>query len=334
MNRLVVLSAVCLLMSSACTRESREPSVRTGVRDISDWVMLVPDWKNDVVHRISLDGDYEGDFLILDRSPDSEVPKRAWRSPRGIVPAPGKDGGYWLAAERGLSEWSARGEFRRLITADSTHLQDPAAIIRFGDEFFVVSQDKKAMLVFDPSGERTRRFISPDLDRATDGKLGPDGLLYVSKSLRSSEQPGLVSVWDPKNRSEEPTALRYLVPPELTENGTASVQSFAFDDDANLLIADHVRGRVERWSTRDNTKIEVLLEGGSLNQFKELERGPDGLVYLAGTRGIYRFIASASADELKGLTPFYSAETISEQYEHEFSPQAILFVERSQLGGS
>lgn len=331
MRRRVGLWMIGLFLLSACVSETRESSVRTHTGE-DEWALLIPDWKNDVVHRVSRDGRYVGDFLDASRRAAREVPPRAWQSPRGLLFLPDSGGSFWLAAERGLSEWGVDGTYRRALLLDSGQLQDPVAMTRVGDEIFVVNEDKKNFLVFNRAGEHVRSFGYPELDRATDCKLGPDGMLYVSSSLRHSDQKGLISVWDPKNTAEDAKPIRYLVPPALDDAaGTVALQSLVFDDDGNLIVTDLFRGRVERWSTASNTKIAVLLNAGTPGAYKELARGPDGLVYVTGTDGIYRFAASATAEQLASLSPFFDARQIGERYEHPFSPQSMIFVPAASL---
>jgi len=311
---------------SACVSEPRESPVRAHTTD-AGWELLVPDWKNDVVHRIASDGRYLGDFLDSSRRSSPDVPPRTWQSPRGLLLFPTSPASFWLAAERGLSLWSVEGRFVRALTLDSGLLQDPVALVRVGDEVFVVNEDKRNVLVFDRTGKHVRSFGDPELDRATDAKLGPDGMLYVSSSLRHSDQPGLVSVWDPKHTAKDARPVRYLVPPAPgEEGGTVTVQSLVFDDDGNLIVTDLFRGRVERWSTTTNSKLGVLLDAGKAGAYKELERGPDGLVYLTGPDGIYRFDSHATREQLASLTPFFAARSIEGRYDHPFSPQALVFV--------
>jgi hypothetical protein len=320
----LLIIGLCLL--SACMSETRESSVRTHTDDDA-WALLLPDWKNDVVHHVARDGRYLGDFLDPSRRSSTDVPPRAWQSPRGLLFLPGAPGALWLAAERGLSEWSVKGKYVRALSLDSGQLQDPVAVTRVGDEIFVVNEDKKNILVFNRAGERVRSFGYPELDRATDCKVGPDGMLYVSSSLRNSDQQGLISVWDPNNTAEDAKPVRYLVPPAIgDDDGTVALQSLVFDDDGNVIVTDLFRGRVERWSTASNTKIAVLLNASKPGAYKELARGPDGLVYVTGTDGIYRFAASATAEELAPLPPFFDARQIAERYEHPFSPQSMIFL--------
>ncbi|HET9063018.1 MAG TPA: hypothetical protein VFO62_06995 [Candidatus Binatia bacterium] len=328
----LLIIGLCLL--SACVSETRESSVRTHTGE-AEWALLIPDWKNDVVHRVSRDGRYLGDFLDASRRSASEVPPRAWQSPRGLLFLPDSAGSLWLAAERGLSEWAVDGTYRRALVLDSAQLQDPVAIARVGDEIFVVNEDKKNILVFNRAGERVRSFGYPELDRATDCKVGPDGMLYVTSSLRHSDQKGLISVWDPKNKADDAKPVRHLVPPAIGDDGgTVALQSLVFDDDGNLIVTHLFRGRVERWSTASNTKIAVLLNAGKPGAYKELARGPDGLVYVTGTDGVYRFAANAAPEELASLTPFFDAHQIGGRYEHPFSPQSMIFVPTASLAQS
>ena len=46
--------------------------------------MLVPDWENDVVHRIALDGTYEGEFLGPSSVEPQSVAPGLWESPRSL----------------------------------------------------------------------------------------------------------------------------------------------------------------------------------------------------------------------------------------------------------
>jgi hypothetical protein len=327
------IRVIVVTFVAACTPEGREPPA-TPAKAGPSWAILVPDWQNDVVHRIAADGTYEGDFLARDADKTAGLSPRTWQSPRALLylaGSAGSPGSFWLAAERGLSVRDTAGEHLRSITTDTTHLQDPVAMLRVRDEVFVLSEDKKKFLVFGLDGVQRRTFGFPELDRATDCKVGPDGLLYVTSSLKHSEQPGLISVWDPKNTEEDARPIRHLIAPEIGDGGTVSLQSLAFDDDGNLLVTDLFRGRVERWSVQTNTKLDVLMDAGKPGALKELERGPDGLVYLAGPAGIYRFGPSAKPEDLVGVEPFFDAAQLSGKLANSFSPQAITFVPTSIL---
>jgi hypothetical protein len=326
------MTVVVSALLAGCSPEPRAPApARVDVS--KSWVMLVPDWQNHVVHRISADGTYQGDFLDSVRIKSADSNPRGWRSPRAILFVPGVPDSFWLAAERGLSVWGAAGNHLRTITTDTTHLQDPVAMLRFGDEVFVLSEDKKKFLVFDLEGVQTRTFGFPELDRATDCKAGPDGLLYVTSSLKNSDQAGLVSVWDPTKTTDDGVRpLRYLIAPDPHDGGTASLQSLVFDDAGDLIVTDLFSGRVERWSVQTNSKLDVILDGGKPGVFKELERGPDGLVYLAGPAGIYRFAPDAEGKDLTALPLYFDAAELAGRFSKPFSPQAMTFVPASLLG--
>ena len=144
--------------------------------------------------------------------------------------------------------------------------------------------------------------------------------------------PGLVSVRDLHRASEEaPTAVSYKIAPEQAQNGTTWLGGIVFDDDGDMLVTEFAHGRVERWDAKNNTKSEVLLDGAPPRAYKEIERGPDGFVYVAGTKGIFRFSASAHASDLRDLKPFFDASTIATRYKNDFSPSGIVFVPRSSL---
>jgi hypothetical protein len=317
---ILFLAIVC----SSCVRE-RVPAGRDG------FVILAPDWRNHVVHRITMDGAYEGDFLDRARFGDAKIERRLWESPRGLLYLDGHPDRFWLLGERTLSQWGGRGQYQRTIYSDSAHLEEPAAIGRIGDRVFVLSEDKKCMLVFNLEGELLATFGAPVLDRAKDFVVGPDGLIYVGGSLLHAEIEGLVTVWDPARTEPDAKPVRYLVPPELGEDGTFWIHSLVFDDNGDLLVTEFSRGRLERWDPERNAKIGVLLDSDASGKYTELARGPDGLVYMAGPDGLYRFDSLATAESLKQLTPFFDARSIADRYERAFAPAWLAFVPRSAL---
>jgi hypothetical protein len=136
-------------------------------------------------------------------------------------------------------------------------------------------------------------------------------------------------VWDRKTDTPDAAPLRYHVPPELGDDGTFWAHSLAFDDDGRLLITDFSRGRVERWDLERNVKLGVLADSEQAGKYLELERAPDGLVYLAGPDGIWRFDSRAAS--IAQVVPFFDARTIADRYPEPFSPASLTFVPRSAL---
>jgi len=320
-RRLLLLVPLLSLVCVACTHGSRATAAK-------DYVILVPDSKNDVIHQIAMDGSYEGDFLDSHRFEDLAKEKRAWESPRAVLAVDPGGGRIWVAARRGLSEWTADGKHVRTISADSSHLEDPTGIMRIGGEVFVLSMDKKRMMVFGLDGSLLHEFGYPALIRAKDFKLGLDGMLYVGAQMLDTSIPGLVSVWDPKHTTPEAKPVGYRVPPDTSDDGTLWVNGLAFDDDGKLLITEFYRGRIERWDLDRNVKLDVLLDSGHWGTYRDIERGPDGLIYVSGPAGLYRFPAGANASDLKDLKPFFDAGQIADRYQKEFTPTAIAFVPR------
>ena len=298
--------------------------------DVSDYVLLVPDWKNHVVHRISADGAYEGDFLEGARRANAEVAAQQWYSPRGMLAFDDTPGKLWMIAERSLSEWTTRGEYKRSLYFDTMFLEDANCIVRAGNEVFVVSEDKKVLMVFALDGTHLRNVGNTELDRAKDCKLGPDGMIYVASAMRAP-QIGMISVWDPKSQGAGARPLRYHVLPETGEDGTIWLLGLVFDDDGNVLVTDFSRGRLERWNLQKNEKMAVLLDGDRPGSYADLVRGPDGLVYMTGAKGIYRFSAGDDAKRLESLEPFFRADSIQGRYEHAFSPAGLTFVRREAV---
>ncbi len=324
-----MVRAIGLLLLGLCCfgcRSNRAPATPSP----QQYVILAPDWRNDVVHRISLDGGYEGDFLDPARTNDKNISRSAWSSPRGLLFFEGNPGKFWMTAERALTEWGADGRYHRTMYADSSQLEDPTGIVRVGDAVFVVSEDKKIVLVFSPDGNLLRSFGYPELSRADDIKLGTDGLLYVGSRMRSPTI-GLVSVWDPSNTNADAKPVAHLIPPDPADDGTISVSGLAFDDHGDLLITGFARGRLERWDRKTNQKLEVLLDSEQWGAYRDLERGPDGLIYMSGPAGLYRFDSLATAATLAGIQPFFDARKIADRYQHEFSPEALVFVPRAAL---
>jgi hypothetical protein len=125
----------------------------------------------------------------------------------------------------------------------------------------------------------------------------------------------------------KPTAYR-LLPDANTEDGTISVHGLVFDDDGKLLITDFNRGKLERWDLERNAREEILLKG-PWGTYRDLERGPDGLVYMSGRAGLYRFDSRAKAADLETLEPFFDATVLADRYEHEFTPTSVTFVPRA-----
>jgi hypothetical protein len=317
-----VLLLAALLGLSGCT--GRDALIGSPT---NHYVLLAPDWRNDVIHRIALDGTYEGDLFAAGRAAAKDLNRGVWGSPRGLLL---RDGNLWLTAERALSEWGADGRYIRTLYSNSSQLEDPTGIVAVGDDTFVVSEDKKILLVFDREGALVHSFGYPNLDRADDIKLGPDGMLYVGSRLRSPETP-LISIWDPKIVDEAAQPVGHRIRPDMGEEGTISVTGLVFDDAGDLLITDFVRGRLERWDLETDSRKEVLLDSDQWGTYRDLERGPDGKIYMSGPAGIYRFDPSATAATLAGIQPFFDARSIAGRYQHEFSPEALVFVPRALL---
>ena len=223
------------------------------------YVLLVPDWKNHVVHRIGLDGTYEGDFLDPLRMQNPSLNRTVWAQPLAILAMDGRPATFWLAADRALSEWNSQGAYVRTILDDTTQLEVPTCMVAIGDRIFVASADKRDMLVLTRDGVRRASFGHPGFYRANDCKAGPDGSIYVASTLRDAATPGVISIWDPADTSETATPIGYRIPGDLGEDGTHWAHSLAFDDDGRLLITEFARGRLERWDLDRNERVEVLL---------------------------------------------------------------------------
>jgi sugar lactone lactonase YvrE len=317
-----VLAALLLV---ACTSVPDTP--RTG-----DYVLLVPDWRNHVVHRIGLDGAYEGDFLDPLRMQNPRLDRTLWAQPLAILAVPGSPTTFWLAADRALSEWNGQGAYVRTIFDDTSHLEVPTCMVAIGDRVFVASADKRDMLVFTRDGVRLGSFGHPGFYRANDCKVGPDGSIYVASTLRNAATPGVISIWDPANTSDTAKPIGYRIPGDLGEDGTHWAHGLVFDDDGKLLITEFSRGRLERWDLESNERVEVLLDSDQAGAYLKLERGPDGLVYMAGADGIYRFDSRAKATDLANLKPFFDAGQLAGRYSEPFSPAGIVVVPRASLG--
>jgi len=317
----VAIAGLCV---AACTGSGTQQTT-------VDYVLLVPDWKNGVVHQIANDGAYEGDFLDPARVDTPGVDRTLWSSPLGILFMPGNPGIFWMTADRALAAWDTQGRFVRALFSDSQYLETPTCMVRVGDQVFIVSADRKEMLVFGSDGTYRRSIGYPELYRANDCKVGPDGMIYVGSTLHGAS-PGLVSVWDPASTAADAKPRAYKVPGDSNDDGTYWVQGLAFDDDKNLLLTDFSRGRLERWDLASNKRLEVLLDSEQAGDYLKLERGPDALVYMAGPHGIYRFDSRADATELRDLKPFFDARQVRAQYSEPFSPVGITFVAREVLG--
>ena len=290
------------------------------------YAILIPDWRNDVVHEVGLDGTYTGDFLDPTRWDEtSTIAKTAWRSPRGVLILTDR---LWLIAERALSEWDLDGKFQRIVFEDSGLLEDPTGIVRIGDEVFVLSEDKKRFLVFDLEGNQIRRFGYPHLDRANDAILGPDGMLYVASNYSNAALTGLVSVWDPAETRVDAKPLKQLVPPDKTDDGTIAVHSILFESPDTILLSEFSRGRLERWNLGTNAREEILLDQPDWGAFRYLRLGPGDQVYLVGSDGMYRFPKGTTSDDLADLKPFFDASLADDTIEKEFSPGRFVFLQR------
>lgn len=318
----VVLTA---LLCFACTTVPDTPRAH-------DYVLLVPDWKNHVVHRIGLDGTYEGDFLDPARMQNQSLNRTLWAQPLAISAVYGPFATFWLAADRALSEWNSQGAYVRTILDDTTQLEVPTCMVVIGNRVFVASADKRDMLVFTLDGVRRASFGHPGFYRANDCKVGPDGAIYVASTLRNAATPGVISIWDPADTSETAEPIGYRIPGDLGADGTHWAHSLVFDGDGKLLITEFARGRLERWDLARNERVEVLLDSDRPGAYLKLERGPDGLVYMAGDDGIYRFDSRAKAADLTNLKPFFDARQLAGRYSEPFSPAGIVVVPRASLG--
>lgn len=324
MSRLALSFALASLLCASCTSPPSAPRQ-------ADHVLLIPDWKNHVIHRIGLDGDYEGDFLDPGREQIASLDRTLWAKPLAVLSIDATPPSIWLAANRAISAWGPRGEYLRTIFDDTTILEVPTCMVAIGERVFVASSDKRDMLVFSRDGQLLGSFGYPHFYRANDCKVGPDGLLYVASTLQNAQTPGLVSIWDPANTSESAGPVGYRVPGDLGEDGTHWAHSLVFDADGKLLIAEFARGRLERWDLDRNQRSEVLLDSDEPGAYLKLARGPDGLVYMVGPAGVYRFDSRATAADLKHLEPFFDARRLSGHYTEPFSPSGIAIVPRAVL---
>jgi len=326
----MTVALVCVATAFVCaaTRPGAAAEAPTSA-SAQDYVLLVPDSRNNAIYEIAADGSYLGDFLTMSPVDDDQDLPRLWNSPRAVLYVEGEPGRLWLAAERSLTEWSMDGRYLRTIFADTVELEDPAGIARIGDEVFVLSEDKSRVMVFDAGGKHLRSFGYHMLQNSKDMKVGPDGKLWVAGQMFGG-RPGLISIWDP-NSAEDAPPLEYRVPPELTGTGTWWLSSFALDGHGGVLVTEYSRGRLERWDLKSNERLEVLMEQATPGIYRKLATGPDGMVYLAGAEGIYRFPPEAHAVDLKDLKPFFSAASLADRVEEPFTPTQILFVPRVAL---
>jgi hypothetical protein len=298
-----------------------------GARD--DWELLVADGKNDTVYKVGLDGRFSGEFLDPARRTIAGLPESVWSSPRGLALVEGADGpSVWMASRKGLTRWTPDGRYIDTLIADTAQLEDPAGLVVRGEEVFVLSSDKKLMLVLDISGRILRRFGSPQLRRARDLDLAPDGLLVVAAAMSGAGLP-LVTAWDPAAAGMDVAPRTSWIAADAGDDGPLSANSLVFIDNVTVLVADFSRGRVERRSLVDPGERTILLSSPTWGTWRELERGPDGLVYVAGPAGVYRFDPTVSSEALQGLEPFFDASAISPRPAREFSPTAMLFLRRA-----
>jgi len=320
MHRFVISAAVAALSFATSSIAA----------DINDYVLLVPDSRNGMVHQIAADGTYEGDFMAAASAANPALAQTQWQSPRGLLSFDDAPGTLWMITERSLSEWTTRGEYKRTIYHDTMQLEDANCIVRAGDEIFVVSEDKKTLMAFARDGSFLRSIGKPELDRVKDCKVGPDGSIYVAGAMRGP-QIGLISVWDPKATDADAKPVRRHVLPETGDDGTVWLTGLLFDDDGTVLVTDFSRGRLERWDLKTDKKVAVLLDRNKPGAYGDLVRGPDGLVYMTGRDGLYRFDSHDGADKLATLAPFFRTETIAKRLAREFTPVGLTFVPRTQL---
>ena len=333
----LVLSALVLCLAQACAPTGSKPAKKpSAALEASDYILLVPDFRNDVVHRFGLDGTYEGEFLGPSQFEAHKLAEGIWSSPRALLLLANDPQTFWLANVHVVTAWDGAGKFMKTVFKDTPAMETPVCMEQIGENIALVSEDKHAVLVLGVDGTVVRTISSQDFGRATDCKVGADGLLYVSSRLDAPEHTGLISIWDVSKEPTEdaPRASDYRIAPEQGEQGTTWISGLAFDDNGDFLVAEFAHGRVERWNAKTNTKSEVLLDGAAPATYKEINRGPDGLVYVAGNKGIFRFAASAHASDLLDIKPFFDASTIAMRYKQEFSPSAIVFVPRSALTAS
>jgi hypothetical protein len=297
-----------------------------------DFVLLLPDSRNDAVHIVSRAGEYLGDLFGDDSSRASgrePIPRSVLESPRRMLLIEGETPRLWLASERSLSEWNVDGSFRRMIFSDTSKLEDPTGMVRVGDEVFVLSEDKSRLLVFDLEGALLRTVGKGRFRRGKDLTVGPDGNLYVAQQMGS--RPGIVSVWSPSAAGPQTEPLRDLIEPDTDPGQTWWLNGIAFDEDGTALVTEFPGGRVERWDLARQERIEVLLESGRPGAFLDIERGPDRRFYLAGADGIRAFESGATRDSLNDLGLLFESMQIADRLEFPFSPVSIAFVPRLRL---
>ena len=293
-------------------------------------MILVTDWGNDAVHRVGLDGSYQGSFLTAEGASEAKISATLRMKPAGLIAVADDPLELWLLADRGITAWNSAGAPLRVVFFDTSVLETPTCAVRVGDRVFVASPDKKDMHVFDLRGAHVGSFGFPKLYAANDCKLGPDGMIYVGSTLAMGA-PGLVAIWDPSRTGPDVEPVGYRIPGSSSGDETFWVHGLAFDDDGKLLVTELSRGRLERWDLETNSRVEILLDSDSGGAYAKLERGPDGLVYMAGSAGIYRFDARSTAQDLAGLEPFFDAAAIEDRFAKPFTPAGMTFVRADAL---
>lgn len=284
------------------------------------YVALVPDYKAPRVHMIRDDGTYLGNFLRA----KGRIADTIATSARSILQV---DDEFWVATERALTRWSNDGTYGGAIINDTAVLEDPVGLVELDGEIFVASDDKRWILALDKEGQVLRRFGAPHADRPGDMVAGPDGKLYMASHMIFENMEGLVAVWDPKTESEASDPEKWLVPldPEKGGQGIKWAQALAFTKDDEALVIAATHGRLERWNLAANKRVEVLMDADTF-ELRALQKGPDGMFYLATTKGLYRFRGDATPEDFEAMEPIFNAAKIERYTGDPFTPTDITVV--------
>jgi hypothetical protein len=231
-----------------------------------------------------LTGEWLGDVASVER-------------PSSVRFAP--DGTMYVAAF-GRSEILTveRGATTRFFQ-DTQILEEPVELIFRGSELVVLGHDTRNAVVIDPTGTMVHDVGYPDMRAAHDFAFADDGLLYVATG-HDVELGTAIQAWDVTTGA----MVDNFGTLDQIANATGIV---AVDDD--LYITDYERGSLLRFTAG----VPTVIATGLVSPIA-IERGPDGLFYIADERGIHRY-------ELDGTY----AELFIARGEHLVGPRSMTF---------
>ena len=193
-----------------------------------------------------------------------------------------------------LLEFYEDGRFSRVFsrTADETvHLEEPCAITRGQDAFFVLHNDTSNVAQLHRDGSLLDTLgASSDMPpiRNAHGIAARDTHIYIATSP-SRRDLGLIQVWD----SEKRERVFDFAPYGEIEDGTG----LTLTPNGTLLVADWFGSQVKEYDPVSGQLLGTVLDASDgLNQPMTMEFARDGRLYVLHAQGVLRVDVDGSVD--------------------------------------